>query len=62
MNAASLISSPHTPSRWNADRTRELFARLRHRQLRSAMAGDIDASARYAARATRVRHSACPGR
>lgn len=57
MNASTLIPPPRT--RWTTDRTRRLFARLRHRQLQTALAGDIDASARYAGRATRVRRNAC---
>lgn len=57
MNATTLIPSPRT--RWNEDRTRALFARVRHRQLQTALAGDMHASARYADRARRVRRSAC---
>jgi len=38
-----------------ADKAQRLLARLRDRQLHLAIAGRIDDSARYAARATRVR-------
>lgn len=60
MNAT--ILNPIPRSRWDTDRTRRLFARLRNRQLQTALAGDIDASVRYADRAMRVRRSACPER
>lgn len=45
--------------RWTRDRVRRLFARVRHKQLEAALAGDVRASARYADRAMRIRRAAC---
>ncbi len=57
MNAVASISS-----RWTPHRVRVLLARIRHRQLQTALAGDVIRSARYADRARRVRLLACQAR
>jgi hypothetical protein len=49
--------SPRTKAPITA-RAPRLFARLRHRQLESAMSGRIEVSARYARFASRVRQAA----
>lgn len=56
---AAIETTRATPAPSRRQRAKALFARLRDRQLRSAMSGRILESAVYAQRARRVRQVGC---
>lgn len=57
--ATATLNEP-TRSVSHKQRAKTLFARLRHKQLLSAMSGRVAESAVYAQRALRVRRAVCP--